>query len=75
MSDDAIVHAVDNALVVVDLDPDAEPPRVLANGPDKAGNLLEIVCLEFPHRAPIVIHAMPLRRTFYDLLPSAEDDS
>ena len=52
-----------------------DPPRVLAIGPDEAGNLLEIIWLEFPDRAPIVIHAMPLRRSFYDLLPSGEDDS
>lgn len=74
VSDVAIVHAVDHALVVIDLEPDADPPRVLAIGPDEAGNLLEIIWLEFPDRAPIVIHAMPLRRTFYDLLPRGEDD-
>jgi len=49
-------------------------PRVLAIGPDQAGNPLEVIWLEFPDRAPIVIHAMRLRRTFYDLLPSGEDD-
>lgn len=75
MDDRAISHAVDHALVVVDLEPEADPPRVLAIGPDGAGNLLEIIWLEFPERAPIVIHAMPLRRAFYDLLPSGEDDS
>ncbi len=37
--DAAIAHAVDHALVVVDLEPDADPPRVLAIGPDEAGNL------------------------------------
>ena len=75
MPDDAIGHAVEHALVVVDLGPDADPPRVLAIGPDAAGNLLEIIWLEFPDRTTIVIHAMPLRRTLYDLLPSGEDDS
>lgn len=68
------MHAVDHALVVIDLDLDADPPRILAIGPDEAGNLLEIIWLELPERASIVIHAMPLRRTFYDLLPSGEDD-
>ena len=75
VGDAAILHAADRALVVVDLEPDADPPRVLAIGPDDAGNLLEIIWLEFPGRAPIVIHAMPLRRTFYDLLPTGDDDS
>lgn len=59
---------------VIDLEPDADLPRVLALGPDEAGNLLEIIWLEFADRAPIVIHAMPLRRSFYDLLPRGEDD-
>lgn len=75
VGDDAVGYAIDHAVVVVDLEPDADPPRVLAIGPDAAGNLLEIVWLEFPDRASIVIHAMPLRRTFYDLLPRGEDDS
>lgn len=74
VNDDAIVHAADYALVVVDLEPDTDVPRVLAIGPDETGNLLEIIWLEFLDREPIVIHAMPLRRTFYDLLPRGEDD-
>lgn len=75
VGDGAIAHAIDHALVVVDLEPDADPPRVLAIGPDDAGNLLEIIWLEFLDRASIVIHAMPVRRTFYDLLPRGEDES
>ena len=69
------MYAVDHAVVVVDLEPEADPPRALATGPDEAGNLLEIIWLEFPDRAPTVIHAMPLRRTFHDLLPRGEGDS
>ena len=75
IGDATITNAVEHALVVVDLEPDSDPPRVLAIGPDQAGNLIEVIWLEFPDRAPIVIHAMRLRRTFYDLLPSGEDDS
>ncbi len=74
IEDDVIAHAIDHVLVVVDLELDADPPRVLAIGPDRAGNLLEIIWLEFTNRPPIVIHAMPLRPVFYDLLPSGEDD-
>jgi len=40
---------------------------------DPAGNLLEIIWLEFGERPPIVIHAMALRPTFYALLPNVED--
>ena len=74
VDDETIAHAVDHAIVVVDLEPDADPPRVLAIGPDRAGNLLEIIWLEFENGPPIVIHAMALRRAFYSLLPTGEDD-
>lgn len=46
IDDDAILHALDHALTVIDLEPDADPPKVLAIGPDHAGNLLEIIWLE-----------------------------
>lgn len=59
--------------MVVDLEPDADPPRVLAIGPDPAGNLLEIIWLQFGDRQPIVIHAMALCPTLNDLLPNVED--
>jgi hypothetical protein len=74
VNDDVIAHAIEHALVVVDLEPEADPPRVLAIGPDRAGNLLEIIWLEFTDPASIVIHAMPLRPTFYDLLPGPEEE-
>ena len=32
-------------MVSIDLDPDADPPKVLVIGPDPAGNLLEIIVL------------------------------
>ena len=68
----AIVHAIEHAVVVVDLEPDADPPPVLAIGPDDAGNLLEIIWLEFADDRQVVIHAMRLRPVFYDLLPGGE---
>lgn len=72
--DAAILHAPDNALTVIDLDPDADARKVLAIGPDHAGNLLEIIWLEFADDVNLVIHAMPLRPTFYDLLPQTTED-
>jgi uncharacterized DUF497 family protein len=66
---EAVAHALTYAVVVVDLEPDSDPPRVLAVGPDPAGNLLEVIWLELDGGRRLVIHAMPLRRTFYDLLP------
>lgn len=74
ITETAIEHATAHAVVVVELEPETDPPRVLAIGPDTAGNLLEIIWLELPERPPVVIHAMALRRTFYDLLPDGEDD-
>jgi hypothetical protein len=73
IEDEAIRHAVDHPIVVADLEPEADPPRVLAIGPDSAGNLLEIIWLELAEARRLVIHAMPLRPTFYDLLPRRED--
>lgn len=74
-SDADILHALDNAITVVDLEPDADPPKVLAIGPDRAGNLLEVIWLELANDAQLVIHAMPLRPTFYDLLPFPGEDT
>lgn len=68
VSDEDIRHACDNALVVVDLDPDSDPPKVLAIGPDRAGNLLEVIVLELEADHLLAIHAMPLRPAFHDLL-------
>lgn len=48
-------------------------PRVLAIGPDPAGDLLEIIWLELED-INLVIHAMPLRPQFYDLLPQSSED-
>ena len=66
----AILHAINNSLTVVDLEPDADPPKVLAIGPDTAGNLLEVVWLELQDEVNLVIHAMPLRPAYYELLPT-----
>ena len=70
---DAIAHALAHAITVVDLEPDADPPRVLAIGPDRAGNLLEIIWLDASEEDQLVIHAMKLRPTFYELLPGGEN--
>jgi hypothetical protein len=72
--DAVILHALDNALTVIDLDPEADPPKVLAIGPDRAGNLLEIIWLELAEDVNLVIHAMPLRPTFYDLFPRTREE-
>ncbi len=66
-------HAISQALVILDLDPNADPPKVLCIGPDRAANLLEVIWLELAGGRVLAIHAMALRTTFYDLLPTAEE--
>lgn len=43
INDAAIRHGLEHAITVFDLEPDADPPKVLVIGPDTAGNLLEII--------------------------------
>jgi hypothetical protein len=73
VADDDLRHAAEHPLVVVDLDPESESPRVLAIGPDRAGNLLEVIILEMAHDEQLAIHAMTLRRAWHSLLPRSED--
>ncbi len=54
------------------LEPDADPPKVLVIGPDSSGNLLEVIVLVLADDRLIAIHAMKLRRQFYELLPGEE---
>jgi hypothetical protein len=61
-----IVHAVDNALAVEDAGED--PDRWLVIGPDRAGNLLEVVVL-IVDESQLAIHAMPMRSKYRRLLP------
>ena len=67
-----VVHAVAHEVVSVDLDPVADPPKILVIGPDSAGNLLEVIVLVLADDRLIAIHAMKLRRQFYELLPGEE---
>jgi hypothetical protein len=74
VGDQDIRHAAGHLVVVADIDPDADPPKVLAIGPDRAGNLLELVVLTLAEDRLLVIHAMPLRRKYRGLLPGHRDD-
>ncbi len=66
-TDDDIHHAVDLQLVINDLGDDDEvvddelPYRLLVIGPDRAGNVLEIIVLIFDDERRMAIHAMPIR--------------
>lgn len=50
-------------------DPDDWPHRELRLGFDTRGRLLETVVLVFESGDELVIHAMPARKQFWDLLP------
>lgn len=59
----------------MDVAPDVDPMKGFAIGPDRAGNLLEVIWLEVTDSVQHVIHAMALRPTSYDLLPPAWKDT
>ena len=61
-----INHVVDNALAIEDAGDD--PDRWLVIGPDRAGNLLELVVMTTVEGNQLVIHAMPMRAKFRRLL-------
>lgn len=66
--DDDITHAIAHRLVIDDLG--EEPDRWLVIGPDRAGNLLEIVVLISSDGDEFVIHAMSMRPKYRKLLES-----
>ena len=66
--DNDMLHAVDNSLLVDDLGED--PDRWLVIGPDRAGNLLEVIVLITDGGTQMIIHAMPLRPIYRRLLDS-----
>jgi hypothetical protein len=72
ISEEDVIHAVDHALVVVDMDPDADPPKLLVIGPRSDGQLLEVIILSLADDRELVIHAMMLRPTFHNLLPQGD---
>ncbi len=62
-------HAVAHHLHEKDLNDDEPPWRVLYLGPDRAGNLLEIVVIERDDGSELAIHAMKMQRKYERLLP------
>lgn len=67
IDDDDIRHAVDHALVV-DVESGDPEHRILFLGPNRAGNLLEVMALVFDDEQLVVIHAMRMRRKYENLL-------
>lgn len=69
--DEAVRHAFENSIVVYQIDRDG-PSRYLHIGPDRAGNLLELVVIELDSREWLVIHAMKMRGKFEPSLPGLD---
>ena len=67
-----MIHAVEHALLVVDMDPDADPPKVLVIGPGTDGQLLEVIFLSLANNRQLVSHGMAHRPTLHDLLPEGD---
>lgn len=58
-------HAVANALRTIA----RNGSMTLFIGPDRTGRLLEVVVLDDdPNEEPVVVHAMPLRKSFHRFL-------
>lgn len=68
MPEDAI-EAADLSLWIEPLEDNEWPHRELRLGFDTQARLLETVVLVFKSGEEMVIHAMPARRQFWELLP------
>jgi hypothetical protein len=66
ISDEANVHAWENAIKLAEFEYDGEE-RLFVIGPDSSGNLLELVAVPMVEPTRI-IHADRLRPKFYDAL-------
>ena len=69
VEDEDIHHCIENAVAIEEVAED--PVRYLVLGPDRAGNLLELVILDRP-QGPAVIHAMKMRPKYRRLLPGSD---
>lgn len=63
------VQAAEWSLWIEPFDDDGPPHRELRLGFDTSARLLETVVLVFESGDEMVIHAMPARRKYLDLLP------
>jgi hypothetical protein len=68
LAEDA-VQAADLSLWIEPLEEEEWPRRELRLGFDTQARLLEIVVLIFRSGEEMIIHAMPARRQYWDLLP------
>ena len=70
---DDIRHAITHAVHSNDIDP--EPPvRRLHLGPDRSGNMLEVVTLHFDDGGVLAIRAMKMTKQYWRLLKGHRND-
>jgi len=69
VTQDDAVQAAEWSLWIEPLDDDGPPHRELRLGLDSRARLLETVVLGLENGDELVIHAMPARRKYLDLLP------
>ena len=65
------MHAASHALAAYPLEDEdqAGPMRELRLGPDRAGNMLEVVVLLLDDDRNLIIHSMRMRPKYRELLP------
>ena len=63
-----MLHALAYPRAISRVEPDEGLARTLVIGPDRAGNLLELVVLHRDSSDDVLIHAMRLRPRYHDLL-------
>lgn len=71
IADEDIVHAVEHALTIGE----QEDAKTLYLGPDRSGNLLELVSVARDDGTEIVIHAMRMRAKYEPFLRGEGDDN
>ncbi len=70
IADPDIGHATIHHVVAYPLDNDDDGPlRELRLGPDRAGNILEVVVMLLDDDRELTIHAMRMRPKYRELLP------
>ncbi len=69
IGDDDILHAVDYAVAVGE----QSDGKILYLGPDRAGNLLEVVSVARDDESEVVIHAMRMRSKYEPFLRGEGD--
>lgn len=70
VSPDDVQHALRGCLTIVDLGDSSGRTTSLFIGPDRAGNLLELIGLDLDEHAVLIVHAMRLRPANFRHLPN-----